>query len=83
MDTSAGGTPVELGDLLVNPSVAEAILVILFSLKPHGRPQLMSASGLSELWSGDRLLARLGPPKKSGSWFSHSMFLLFLIRNDG
>ena len=77
MATSAGDTCVELEDPLVNPSGCEAIRAFLFPLKPHGRQQLVSASGHSELRSCDRLLGRLGQPKKSGCrfcirFFSHS-----------
>ena len=43
--------------------MVEAVLVILFPLVADGRPHLVSASGHSELGSGDRLLARLGEPK--------------------
>ena len=54
--------------MLILPGVVEAILVILFPLVAHGRPHLVPASRRPKLWSGVRVLARLGPPK--GMWLS-------------
>ena len=67
---SAGDTSVELEDLLVIlPWMVEAILVSLFPLVAHGRPQLVSASHHPELGSGDRSLARLEQPRGCGCRF--------------
>ena len=50
--------------LLVLPRMVEAILVSLCPHAAHVRPQLVSAYGYTEHGSGDRLLARLGFPRK-------------------
>ena len=42
------------------------ILVIPHLRVAYGRPQLVSASDHPELWSGGRLLARLGQPRECG-----------------
>ena len=47
----------------------EALLAILFPNVTRGRQQLVSASRHPEFGSGDRLLARLGPPRECGCQF--------------
>ena len=49
--------------------MVETILVNLFPLVAHGRPQFVSAAGHPELGSGDRLLARLEQPSECGCLF--------------
>ena len=59
--------------------MVETVLVILFPLLGHGRPQLVSACGHPEHGSGYRLLARLGQ-RIVGFTFD---VLPFLERYDG
>ena len=49
--------------VFICPRMAEVILVVLFPLAAHGRPQLVTASSQPEVGTGDRLLASLGQPK--------------------
>ena len=56
--------------------MVEAFLVILFRLVARGRPQLVSAPGRPELWSGVRLLARLVPPRECGCRFHNRLLSL-------
>ena len=69
-------SPLQLERCLLNlmlprQSLRELLMPSWF-LFPHvarGRPEIVSASGRPDLWSGDRLLARLGPPRECGCRF--------------
>ena len=63
--------------LSILPSMVEAIVVFLYPFVVYDRPQLVSASGHPELWSGGHVLARLGQPKECGCRF-YTRFLSHL-----
>ena len=54
--------------------MVEAILVSLFPLVAHGDPQLVSASGHPEPWSGVQVLERLEQPRECDCRFCIRVF---------
>ena len=81
-----GGPPRQLEIRLSNlnisssmlPCMVEAILVFQFPHVARGRPQLVPGSSSSELRSGVRLRARLGPPRECGCRFNTRFLQLIL-----